>query len=391
MIRRLATLCFLALAVSAAPAIVQGRQAPAAKQTVDKAAAYYHYSLGHVYAELAGAYGSRSEFLDKAIDNYRKAMKADPGAGFLADELADLYIQAGRMREAVLDAKAALKDNPDDLDARRILGRIYTRLIGDTRQHRVNEDMADKAIAQYEKIVAKVPNNKSLWLLLGRLYKLRQDSVKAENAYKKVLKLDPGNEDALLGLATVYSDLGDQPRAAKALRQVVGKEDVRQLGLSVVRPRAVLVLAAEIVELDALLGRAVMGVTADHHDAPLLGEGIEERRDQDEMTDVVGEELQLVAELLVERGQRHDARVTDDRVQRTAEPNDLRGTCLHRSWFGELASNGRRLATHLITDRLRLFHRARRGDDMNAPLRENAQGLFTDTGIGTRQQDRASG
>lgn len=230
MIRRLATLCFLALAVSAAPAIVQGRQAPAAKQTADKAAAYYHYSLGHVYAELAGAYGSRSEFLDKAIDNYREAMKADPDAGFLADELADLYIQAGRMREAVLDAKATLKDNPDDLDARRILGRIYTRLIGDTRQHRVNEDMADKAIAQYEKIVAKVPNNKSLWLLLGRLYKLRQDSVKAENAYKKVLKLDPGNEDALLGLATVYSDLGDQPRAAKALRQVVGKDpNVRSL------------------------------------------------------------------------------------------------------------------------------------------------------------------
>ncbi|MGH9628050.1 MAG: hypothetical protein ACRD7E_06885, partial [Bryobacteraceae bacterium] len=63
----------------------------------DKATAYYHYSLGHLYSELAGAYGNRGDYLDKAIENYRLAMKADPGADFLSEELSDLYVQSGRL------------------------------------------------------------------------------------------------------------------------------------------------------------------------------------------------------------------------------------------------------------------------------------------------------
>jgi len=223
MTKRLLLACLVVGAVPVASLAVSS-QTPAPSPTkVDKASAYYHYSLGHLYAELANAYGNKGDFLDKAIDNYREAMKADPGVGFLADELSDLYIQAGRLREAVLDAQSALRDNPDDINARRILARIYTRLIGDSRQQRVNEDMVKKAIEQYSKIAEKVPDDKQVWLLLGRLYKLDHNSVEAENAYKKLLELDPDNEDALVGLAMVYSDLGDHSRAAEMLRRVVGK------------------------------------------------------------------------------------------------------------------------------------------------------------------------
>ena len=54
-----------------------------------------------MYSELAGAYGNRGDYLTKAIENYRLAMKADPDASFLAEELSDLYVQSGRLREAV--------------------------------------------------------------------------------------------------------------------------------------------------------------------------------------------------------------------------------------------------------------------------------------------------
>jgi hypothetical protein len=71
-------------------------QAPAADTSagpkVDKASAYYHYTLAHMYAELAGAYGNRGNYLDKAIENYKEAIKADPSTPVLTEELSELYI-----------------------------------------------------------------------------------------------------------------------------------------------------------------------------------------------------------------------------------------------------------------------------------------------------------
>src|SRR5579884_1613146 len=206
--------------VVTAGAFAQGQKTPAAdKAALDKGAAYYHYSLGHLYAEMAAAYGNRGEFFNKAIDNYRLAMKEDPSASFIGEEVSDLYIQSGRLREAVTEAEESLKQNPDDLNARRVLARIYTRLIGDAQQNRIDENMVKKAIEQYQKIVEKDPKDADSWLMLGRLDKVSQNSVEAEKAYKKALELDPDNEDALTGLAMVYADLGNTKDAADLLRR----------------------------------------------------------------------------------------------------------------------------------------------------------------------------
>ncbi len=210
--------------VSAPGVAVAQDEAPAEPaRDVDKASAYYNFALGHLYSELAGAYGNKGNFVDKAIDAYRQAMEADPDASFLSEELSDLYIQAGRLREAVQDAESTLKKDPNDVNARRILARIYTRLIGDSRGGSVNAEMLTKATEQYEKITELRPENEKNWLALGWLYRLDQQLVKAEDAYKKALELDAENEDALVGLAQVYSSLGDTPRSAELLQKVVGK------------------------------------------------------------------------------------------------------------------------------------------------------------------------
>ena len=196
--------------------------APAAK-TPDRAAAYYHFALGHLYAELAGSYGNKGDYLNKAIENYRLALKADPAASFLTDELSDLYVQAGQTRTAVLEAEEAIRQDPNDVTARRILGRIYTRMIGDPQQRQVNEDMVKRAIEQYKKVSEKEPADLDTWLMLGRLYKVAQNSVDSEKAYKKALELDANNEDAMTGLAMVYADLGDNKGASEMLRRVTEK------------------------------------------------------------------------------------------------------------------------------------------------------------------------
>src|SRR5580700_7614487 len=168
--------------------------ASAQTQTPDHAAAYYHYSLGHMYADLASINGS-PEYIRKAIENYKLAIKDDPQTPMLSEELSELYIQTGRLREAQSDAEEALKANPNDVNAHR---------------------------------------------MLGRLHKVAQNSVEAQNAYKKALEVDPDNEDALTGLAMVYADLGDNTAAADLLKKLTTKNPT---------PRSLQALAASYEQM----------------------------------------------------------------------------------------------------------------------------------------------
>lgn len=201
----------------------QAPAAPEAAQKVDKASAYYHYTLAHMYAELASAYGNRGDYLNKAIENYKEAIKADPATPLLSEELSELYIGSGRLREAQSDAEESLRQNPNDIAAHRLLAHIFTQQIGGRQQNHIDEGMLHRAIEQYQKITELAPTDLDSWLMLGRLHKVAQDSVEAQNSFKKALEIDPGNEDALTGLAQVYLDLGDSTSAAELIKKLAEK------------------------------------------------------------------------------------------------------------------------------------------------------------------------
>lgn len=211
------------LAVTGLAAFGQTPAATDAKPKVDKASSYYHYALAHMYAELASTYGARGGYLDKAIDNYKEAIAADPDSPVLTEELSELYIGSGRLREAQTDAEDALKKNPDDLAAHRLLARVFTSQIGDQQRNRIDESMVKKAIEQYQKISELDPKDVDTLVMLGRLQKVAQNSIEAEKAYKKALAIDPDSEDALTGLALVYGDLGNSTEAARMLKQLSDK------------------------------------------------------------------------------------------------------------------------------------------------------------------------
>jgi len=197
---------------------------PAAKsKTPDRAAAYYHFALAHMYEEQVATYG-RSELANKAIEEYRLAIDADPTSAFLTSGLAELYAKTGRIRDAVVEAQDIIKKNPNNLEARRLLGRIYLRSLGDMQSGSGSESVLKLAIEQYEQIVRLQPDSMDDHLLLGRLYRLNNDLQKAESEFKIAVKLQPDSEEAITTLAYLYNELGDTSRAAQVLSAVPGAE-----------------------------------------------------------------------------------------------------------------------------------------------------------------------
>jgi tetratricopeptide (TPR) repeat protein len=190
-----------------------------AVQTPDRAQAYYHYTLAHMYEELVSIYQS-SEFATKAIEEYRLAIENDPSSEYLNSALAELYAKTGRIRDAVTEAQDIIKRDPNNLEARKLLGRIYLRGLGDLQNGAQSQEVLKRAIEQYQEIARLDPKSVDNHILLGRLYRLNNDLVKAENEFKTAVQLQPGSEEAVTMLAYLYNDEGDPKRAAQVLTAV---------------------------------------------------------------------------------------------------------------------------------------------------------------------------
>ena len=209
------------------PSSPKAEKAPDAKQPAqsssrktDRAAAYYHYTLAHMYEEQVAVYG-RSDLANKAIEEYRQAIDADPTSEYLTAGLAELYAKTGRIRDAVLEAQDIIKRDPNNLEARKLLGRIYLRSLGDMQaSNNGSQNVLKLAIEQYEQIVKIEPDNVEDHLLLGRLYSLNKDLQKAENEFKTAVKLQPDSEEAVTTLAYLYNEEGDTSRATQVLSAI---------------------------------------------------------------------------------------------------------------------------------------------------------------------------
>jgi len=197
-------------------------QAPVAAKApsaaADRAAAYYHYGLAHLYEDMAVNAG-RSDYATQAVEQYKLALDADPDSRLLQNGLADLYFKIGRIREAVTAAQDQVNKYPDDVEAHTLLGKVYLRSLGDMQSAQSGQ-MLQLAIAEYEKLAQLKPNDVETRLLLGQLYSLNHDSAKAEAQFKAAQGLDANSEEVVLNMARLYSEQGDFKRASDALNSV---------------------------------------------------------------------------------------------------------------------------------------------------------------------------
>jgi tetratricopeptide (TPR) repeat protein len=212
----------LAIALIAVPAINAAAQTPAKPddsapaadaQSPNRSQAYYHAALADLYEEQAINSG-RPEFVQHAIDEYKYAINADPDSAELHGGLADLYFRTGRAREAESTARDLLKTHPDDINAHKLLGRIYLRQLGE-QQNSVSSsspsgNTLDQAITEYEKIVSLQPKSVEDHMVLGQLYNVKHQGAKAEQQ----------SEEVVLNLARVYAEANDLEHAAKIIEAV---------------------------------------------------------------------------------------------------------------------------------------------------------------------------
>jgi tetratricopeptide (TPR) repeat protein len=202
----------------AKPAANSATPAPAIS-AADRATAYYHAALADDYEDMATNYG-RQEYASRAVEEYKLALNADPNSSELAVGLAGLYLRIGRVAEAVQTTKELLKKDDNNLEAHKLLGRIYLRSLGQEQgpgsTSAPTAQMLDLAIAEFTKIVTLEPKSLEDRLLLGQLYSVKHDTAKAEAQFKAAQAID-----VILNLARLYAESGDIKRSAELLEAVL--------------------------------------------------------------------------------------------------------------------------------------------------------------------------
>ena len=193
-------------------------------QAPDRAQAYYHMAMAGIYEDEAISQG-QPDNINRAIEEYKLALNADPGSAELNDALAELYFRVpGRVHDAELTARGLLKISPDDIDAHKLLGRIYLRELGEGESAgspaAATNNVLDQAIAEFERIVALQPKSVEDRMVLGQLYTVKHDPKKAEEEFRTAQTIEPESEEVVLNLAHLYADSGDMQHAAKVIEEV---------------------------------------------------------------------------------------------------------------------------------------------------------------------------
>ncbi|MGC9158824.1 MAG: tetratricopeptide repeat protein [Terracidiphilus sp.] len=205
--------------------------ADAAAATPDRARAYYHMALGSIYQEEAVT-KDRPDLVNKAIEEFKYALDADPDSPELHDELAVLYFNSGHLSEAENTARELLKSDPGNLEAHRLLGRIYLRELSEEQNAPSSVSppgsVLDKAIAEYAKIAELSPDDIADHMILGQLYSVRHETKKAEEQFEMARQIQPDSEDVVLSLARLYAESDDVEHEAQVIEAVpVGSRTAR--------------------------------------------------------------------------------------------------------------------------------------------------------------------
>ncbi len=196
------------------------------------------------YSNLGIAYKDRGD-LKKALENYDKALKIDPGYADAYNNRGVAYLKAGMPSEALEDFTRALALNPQNTDALlnratayinlgefgyavRDLSRHIESSPGDPRLSRdyfnrgiafTGLDDLDSALADYNASIALDPGFAGAYINRGGVLMKKGEYKRAIDDFNTALALNPNDAIAYYNLGVISSKLGDTDKAVYNLRK----------------------------------------------------------------------------------------------------------------------------------------------------------------------------
>jgi len=216
---------FILLPLSASARQSPSGAASAAPGSVDrKAQAYANYVLGHINQVQFEDTGDQ-EYAAKAIDYYKKALALDPDSVQIQLRMADTYAESEQLRDAVTTARSIIEKHPDNVDAHRLLARIYVRTLGEIGANTNQKQTLALAVEQYETILKLDPSDNEAGLWLARLYRFENRPGKAQKVLEQMLARNPANQQAIEQYAQILLDEGQTNQAIAQLSKSATQTD----------------------------------------------------------------------------------------------------------------------------------------------------------------------
>lgn len=159
-----------------------------------------------------------------AIAAYRKAIDLMPAAADLRAELAGLYAREGRAADSIAEAETALKADPANREAHRILGFVRSALADNPSTEVQQLALVNQAISHFEKALAGGTRDPGVELTLGRLYVRTAQYSKAVQTLQGFLNDQPGYPEGVLLLAEALEATRQFKEAVSVLEPLVRDE-----------------------------------------------------------------------------------------------------------------------------------------------------------------------
>jgi Tfp pilus assembly protein PilF len=165
-----------------------------------------HYIMAVMYDSLGD--------IDKAIAEYKKALKIEGQNAVIHLNLAASYIKHNEADKAVAELNTAIGLDPEAVEPHAILALLYSS------QGKSQEASREYEIALQNASKAQ-PKNIEIYKALGELYLRQKNLQSAEKTYLLILDLAPGDAEAHFFLANIYEEAGEPLKAEKELKRAV--------------------------------------------------------------------------------------------------------------------------------------------------------------------------
>jgi len=155
--------------------------------------AFLHYSRGLLL--------SQNLLFNEAIEEYKKALEYDPDSLTICESLVNEYIKVGNTEEAIRVYKK-IAEIKNDINVRINIVKLY-----------IDEGKMEEAIKECKDILLLDSNNIDAYFYLGNIYYKQGKYDDAIDYYKKVITLDPNSETGYFNLGLAFSRKGDYANA----------------------------------------------------------------------------------------------------------------------------------------------------------------------------------